>query len=90
MIPFRQYMRPNGRQVETGIDRPEEIEAKAQAIIEAGHRFELEHLGTALGLPDVSLTIFNLEKEMDVAIELCRNGPEVPAAVDKLILEFNL
>ena len=30
------------------------------------------------------------EQEADVAIELCRNGPEVPLAVDKLIMEYKL
>jgi len=86
MIPFTQYLRPNGRQELVEIERPPEIEAKAQRIIEAGYRFECEHLGTPPPLPDVSVTISN--DEGDVAIEICRNGPEVPKAIDRMITSF--
>ena len=85
-IPFIQYLRPNGRPVTISIERSPEIEAKAQRIITAGYRFECEQLGVLPPLPDVSLTVSN--GEQDVAFELCRNGPNVPAAVDKLIREF--
>lgn len=86
MIPFTQYLRPDGRIRETGISRPADVEAKAQEILNAGYRFECEELHTK----DVSLTIFDPEAEEDVAIELVPNGPAVPAAVDKLIMSFEL
>lgn len=84
MIPFTQFLRPNGRQIEVTIERPEVIEAKARAIIAAGYRFEVEELmdGTA------SFTIS--DGEDDVAMELVKNGPGVPATVDKLVTEFEI
>lgn len=80
-IPFTQYMRPDGRAVPVRIARPVEIAEKAQAIIARGLCFECEHLTTG----DVSLTITDPD-EGDVDIEVVANGPEVPAAVDRLIL----
>lgn len=89
MIPFTQFIRPNGRRKLVHIERPPEIEAKAQQIIDSGLRFECEHLGVPPGLPDISLTITHPQKGY-LAIELCCNGPAVPLAVDKLIMEFKL
>jgi hypothetical protein len=89
MIPFTQYLRPNGRQREVSISRPADIEAKAQRIIDAGFRFEIEELGVPEPLPNVSMTITHPQRG-DVAIELCRNGHAVPKTVDKLITEFKL
>lgn len=82
-IGFTQYMRPNGRPVAVSIDRPEEISAKAAGIVALGFSFECEELmdGT------VSLTISH-EDRGDVAIELVPNGPDVPAAVDRLVNSF--
>jgi DNA-binding IclR family transcriptional regulator len=85
-IPFTQYMRPDGRKEQTSIDRPDEIERLASLIRAHGYRFESECLGTAT--LNVSLTIFDPAMDEDVAIELCNNGPDVLAAVDKLVTEF--
>ena len=52
-IPFTQYLRPRGKQVEVFIERPAEIYQKAQAIINRGYRFEIEVLLTG----QVSMTI---------------------------------
>lgn len=82
-IPFTQFIRPNGRPVPVRIDRPDDIASKAAAIIVRGYRFECEHLSTG----DVSLTITN-DKHGDVDIEVVPNGPEVPAAVDRLVSRF--
>jgi len=78
-IVFTQYLRPDGRRTMTEIDRPPEIEALALKIAAAGGRFESEHLTTG----HASLTVAYLGD--DIAIEVCRNGPEVPAAVDRLV-----
>jgi hypothetical protein len=79
-IPFTQFMRPNGRQVDVSIDRPADIAAKAQSIIDRGFRFECEHLTTN----EVSLTIAGKDDDLD--IEICANGPGlVGPAVDRLI-----
>ena len=85
-IHFTQYLRPDGRPKSVHINRPQEIETKAKQIFKAGFSFECEHLSTG----DVSLTIVNKAKEEDVAIEIVPNGPDVPKAVDKLIMEFEL
>lgn len=83
-VTFIQYLSPDGRQKRVQIDRPEAVARKARAIWEAGYALEVEVLSTG----EVSLSIGNGEE--DRAIELCANGPEVPLAVDRLILEFIL
>lgn len=80
MIPFTQYLRPDGRRTAVEIDRPDDIEQRARRFIEAGGRFECEHLTTG----HVSLTA--VWKDEDAAIEVVANGPEVPAAVDRLVV----
>jgi threonine dehydrogenase-like Zn-dependent dehydrogenase len=85
MIPFTQYLRPDGDQRVTGIERPPAIEAKAQQIIAAGYVFEAEVLHDG----SVSLTITDPDKG-DLAIEVCPNGPAIPPAVDRLIEGFSL
>jgi hypothetical protein len=82
-IPFTQYMRPDGRKVPVSVERPEEIEAAAHAFIARGGWFECEELMTG----HVSLTACAIvdDEPDDVAIEICRNGPEVPTAVDRLV-----
>lgn len=82
-IKFTQYMRPNGRQVPMLISRPEKIATKAQGLIQAGYELECEVTMTNL----VSLSIS--DGEVDCAIEICKNGPAVLAAVDNLIMDFN-
>ena len=81
-IEFTQYKLPHGRAVPVRIDRPDPVYEKARRLMEAGYVFECEVLTDG----EVSLTI--TDDEADHAIEVCPNGPEVPAAVDKLILGF--
>lgn len=84
-IPFTQYLSPEGRQVPQWIDRPADVEAKAAAVIAAGGRFEVEKLRTGV----VSMEVVrdgDVETE-SVAMQLCANGPDVLAAVDKLVDE---
>ena len=81
-IAFTQYLRPDGRKRSVTTERPEPIEALARRIVDAGYAFECEELMTG----DVSLTITNDEGDAD--IELVANGPDVPAAVDRLIERF--
>ncbi len=82
-IPFTQYLRPNGRKVQVQFQcENADVAAKAQRILAAGFRLECEELMNGM----VSLTIGNDEE--DLAWQLCPNGPEVPAAVHRLILEF--
>ena len=81
-IAFTQYMRPDGRPVPVRIDRPDDIAAKAHSIIARGYRFECEQLMDG----DISLTITDDEADHD--IEVVPNGPEVPAAIDRMIERF--
>lgn len=83
MIPFTQYLRPNGRPRETGIDRPADVEALAERFIASGGWFEAEVLSTG----DVSLTACAIvdDEPQDIDIEIAPNGPEVPQAVDRLV-----
>jgi hypothetical protein len=83
MIPFTQYMRPDGRKVNNGVDMPYEIEELANQFINQGGKFECEVLinGT------VSLTaVKKIDDEyQDVAIELSENGPGIKQHVEALV-----
>lgn len=79
MIPFTQYLRPDGRKRSINIERPAEVEELAMKLVRRGLRLEAEELCTG----EVSFTVFDGEK--DIAIEICPNGPDVPHAVDRLI-----
>lgn len=83
MIPFTQYMRPNGRKVRVEVDRPAEIERRADALIKLGAVFEIEELMSGM----VSMTCERDTGDDDEVLghELCSNGPEVPGAVDTLV-----
>lgn len=81
MIPFTQYLLPDGRKKSVSIERPDEIETRARRLIDAGYRFECEVLTTG----DISLTVVDPYDEGDIAIEVVSNGPEVPVAVDRLV-----
>jgi hypothetical protein len=82
-IPFTQYLRPDGRPKSIVIERPEPVAEKAKRILDAGFRFECEVLSTG----DVSFAVS--DDDGDHAFEICRNGPDVLAAVDRLILGFD-
>jgi len=79
-VKFTQYLMPDGRQQQVVIDRPNEVVDKADELNRLGFRFELEMLSD---YRTVSLTV--AKDDEDVEIELCDNGPEIPAAVDRLI-----
>jgi len=83
MIPFTQYLRPDGRKKAIDIEMPAPIEHLAFTFINAGGRYEAEELRTG----EVSLTaVYEVDGEdQDIAIELCPNGPEVVTAVEKLV-----
>jgi hypothetical protein len=85
MIPFTQHLMPDGRRKSITIDRPEEIESLAIALIGAGCSFEIEMLQTG----EVSMTCeHTVDGETEtLAIEVVPNGPAVPTAVDKMVRE---
>ena len=82
-IPFTQYLRPDGRTRDVDIEMPAEIEQLAQIFIRRGGKYECEELTTG----HVSLTAVHLVdgEYQDIAIQVCENGPEVPACVEKLV-----
>lgn len=85
MIPFTQYLMPDGRKSPQEIDRPPDIEALAHAFIARGGAFECEMLRTG----QVSFTaVAMLDGErQDIAIAVADNGPAVLDAVDKIVRE---
>jgi len=78
-IAFTQYLRPFGTPRPVEIERSVEIADTARRIRERGYTFECEELSSGV----VNLTISDGEE--DVRMELCANGPDVEAAVDRLI-----
>ena len=81
-IPFTQYVLPSGRPKEVSIERPDGIVIRAEALIAKGYRFECEML---TDMQTVSLTVVDPDDEGDIAIELCKNGPGLGPAVDRLV-----
>jgi len=95
LIPFTEYKLPNGRQVD--MDFPcygDDLAEKAQAILDAGFRFDIEILRNGI----VSATIGGQKQweegdepeDGDVAMLLFPNGPDVPRNIRKLIMAFNI
>ena len=82
-VPFTQYLRPNGARREVWIERPAPVIEAANVLLAKGFTFECEELSDCV---TVSLTIS--DGEQDVAMECVPNGPQVPDAVDRLILKF--
>lgn len=81
-IPFKQYLRPDGRTRDESIERPAEVETLARQLLEQGVVFECEHLQgdmVALYARD------RHDEDAEFAMELVDNGPEVPVAVDRLV-----
>lgn len=79
-ITFTQYIPPNGKQVPTTIERPDDISEMAEALQKKGFQFSIEILSTGMiamycGKPN----------DDDENIRLCNNGPNVPDAVDELV-----
>lgn len=90
MIPFTQFMLPDGRPIPGSIDRPPEIEGKALALIEEGCRFEIEVLTTGQINMDCSNDNGKWEDHPDtcpICSRICPNGPEVLGVVDELVIE---
>jgi hypothetical protein len=77
---FTQFLFPNGRKKANVIDMPEEIEKLADELSKAGYNFEIEVF------PDTQLVHMDCcDEEGPLATETCKNGPEVPVKVEKLV-----
>lgn len=79
MIPFTQFLRPDGRRRQGTFSRSVATEAQAAQLLKAGYRFEIEELATG----QVSMECLN--DKVTLAGELCDNGPAVLEAVDRMI-----
>jgi hypothetical protein len=86
MIPFTQFLRPNGRRKEDGIERPAEIEEMAQQIIAKGYRFEAEVLMTGhVHLDCCGPNPSDPNEDIQVTSVVSKNGPEILDKVDELV-----
>ena len=81
-VPFRQYLRPNGRQKMIYITRPDQVEAQARHCINKGYRFEIEVLGNGW----ISMTSMYKDEEKTVAIQIGPNDDKIPALVDSFFV----
>ncbi len=86
-ILFTQYILPNGRKREIDLfTNDDDIFKKSKLIQNAGFRFECEYLITK----ELSLTILDIRKDQDVAIEICGKGEFVLDKLEKLIRDFTI
>ncbi|WP_230280234.1 hypothetical protein [Croceicoccus sp. Ery15] len=83
IIPFTQFVAPNGHRRPVTIEVSDDTAAKARLIIQRGFAFECEVLMSG----EVSLTITDPE-EGDLDIEVVMNGPGVREAVERLVNRF--
>jgi hypothetical protein len=84
-IHFTQYLMPDGRQKDVTIERPEAVETLAKRVSARGGRFEIEMLSDYMM---ISLTCEPEDPEEEtLAHELVPNGPDIPAAVDRLVAQ---
>lgn len=82
-IPFTQHLMPDGRLLPQWFEHEPEIEARAFALIELGCSFHVEMLRDRR---TVSLAVeWPGDEQVDIAIQLCLNGPDIPNGVERLI-----
>lgn len=75
---------PNGRFTATRIEREPDVEDIAERFIKAGGMYFIEILpGGDVNMSAVTVNPDNSHTE--VAEARCANGPELPAAVDRLV-----
>lgn len=76
-----QYLLPDGRTVPVAVELPVSTRTKYEAMEDAGCRFEAEVLTTGA----VSVTIFHVQQEIDVDIQIVKNGPTVSSALIEML-----
>lgn len=92
IIPFTQFLRPDGRRMPVSIDTQEgpetfseEADELVQKLLDAGCKFEIEQLTTGM----INMDCQTKSSEL-LAQELCENGPAVIEAIQKLVLAAHL
>jgi len=86
MIPFTQYLRPDGRPCAAGVESSPEIEDKARRLIRDGAVFTAEIVPGPLVYLSCEHPALP-EEEMVLASALVPNGPEIEKAVVGLVLD---
>ena len=81
VVTVIQYMRPNGRTVETSTELPDTMRPFYETMLRRGWHFSAEVLTTG----HISLTIEDRVKELDVAGRIVVNGPAVQCALEELL-----
>jgi hypothetical protein len=79
MIPFTQYLLPDGHTRPMEIDMPSDVEAAAKELLEKGCNFDAEILTTG----EVSVTC-ELDEEL-LSIAVCENDRSIFDAVEEII-----
>lgn len=85
LVPFTQYILPNGRREQMMFETDEAHATKAAIIREHGFEFEIEVLGDGA----VSATIADHLNEEDVEICIASNGPPIAREIEKMIDRFH-
>jgi hypothetical protein len=85
MIPFTQYLLPDGRKKSTFIGVHIDVADRAREIIAKGLAFECELLTTG----EASFTITDPEKG-DLDIRVVPNGPGVREAIEEMVRSLPL
>lgn len=80
-IKFKQFLFPDGREVEVTIDRPEPVADRASVLQDNGFSLEIEN-------KDGQIWMSCINREREEFIDLvCDNGPDVPMKIDEMINE---
>ena len=83
VVKVIQFLRPNGKQREQETDLPDSLKSAYQQMLSNGRRFTAEMLTTG----EISVCIEDPEKG-DLFCEVIPNGPEVQAAMAKMLAEY--
>jgi hypothetical protein len=84
MVPFTQYILPNGKKRDLLMPASPEVMNKAGKILAEGYRFEIEILRTG----EVSATIMDPIQEVDADIIIVENDERCPRKVCAMIMRF--
>jgi len=91
LIPFIQYLRPNGHKTNISIKVDQITGDMAKKLINVGARFEVEELSTGM----VSLEVINTNVDEDdlmfcLSGQLVPNGPGMKKAVVELVKQAHM
>ena len=89
-VPVRQYLRPNGdvRDCETEIGDSQKLRENYDLMVALGCNLAAELIETCTSVAQVSLTIEDRGKEVDVDCEVVENGHDVPKGIEALLTRF--